>query len=165
MNELCGVLERLAELQQRLYDTILRKLDVMKTSDPHEIIRICSDEADLAAQAANLDAARRRLVGDLCETAGIPRPSQPERITLRALGQAVDIEGRERMLSLGETLRMQMLKVAEANRTVELVCREMLAHFKRMFAAFATPVNDDRTYSDKGARRKATGAGVLDAVG
>ncbi len=165
MNELCATLERLAELQERLYATILRKLDVMKSADPQAILQVCAQEAELAAHSANLDAARRRLVADLCETSGLPRPSRPERITLRALGQAVNVEGRERMLSLGESLRMQMLRVAEANRTVELVCREMLAHFKRLFSAFATTGEDDQTYSDRGARRRASGAGVLDAVG
>ncbi len=165
MGELCGVLERLVELQDALQQVIQRKLDVMRTSDPTEIMRVCAQEAELAAQAANLDAARRRLVGDLCEVAGMARPSQPERVTLRALSQALNVDGRERLLSLGENLRMKMLKVAESNRTVELVCREMLSHFKRLFAAFSTPDEESGMYSNKGDRRAANGAAVLDAVG
>ncbi|MCB9855636.1 MAG: flagellar export chaperone FlgN [Phycisphaerales bacterium] len=165
MAELCSVMERLVELQDALYQVIRRKLDVMRTSDPADIMRVCNEEADLSAHLANLDAARRRLVGDLCETAGMARPSQPERVTLRALSQALNVPGRERLLSLGESLRMKMLKVAEANRTVELVCREMLAHFRRLFAAFSTPNEETGTYSDKGARHAANGAAVLDAVG
>lgn len=165
VNELCGVLERLVELQEALHRVIRRKLDVMRTSDPTEIMRICAEEADLAAQCANFDAARCRLVADLCEVAGMSRPSQPERVTLRALTQALGVEGRERLLSLGESLRMKMLMVAESNRTVELVCREMLAHFKQIFAAFATPDEQTGTYSDTGARRAGNGAAVLDAVG
>lgn len=165
VGELCNVLERLGELQDALYRVIRRKLDVMRTSDPTEIVRVCAEEAELTAQSSNLDAARRRLVCDLCEVAGMPRPSQPERVTLRALSQALGVDGREQLLSLGESLRMKMLKVAEANRTVELVCREMLAHFKTLFAAFATPDEQTNTYSDKGARRAGNGAAVLDAVG
>lgn len=165
VNELCGVLERLVELQDAIHRVIRRKLDVMRTSDPTEIMRVCAEEAELAAQSANLDAARRRLVGDLCEIAGMPRPSQPERVTLRALTQALPVDGRERLLSLGEALRMRMLKVAESNRTVELVCREMLAHFKQLFSAFTTPDEETGTYSGTGTRHAAKGAAVLDAVG
>ena len=58
-----------------------------------------------------------------------------------------------------------MLKVAEANRVVEMVCREMLNHFKNVFSAFTQDDEGAQTYSRGGAVEAGMSVKVLDAVG
>jgi hypothetical protein len=62
-------------------------------------------------------------------------------------------------------LREEMLKLAETNRVVELVCREMLAHFKMLFSAMVQSEEDGPTYSPTGEMGPSKGTRVFDAVG
>ena len=58
-----------------------------------------------------------------------------------------------------------MLKVAETNRVVDLVSREMLAFFKAVFTAIVKDDTAPRPYSAGGEMGTPAGARVLDAVG
>lgn len=161
--EFATVLDRMIAMHDLQYGILRRKLDAMKASDPDVIASIASEESDVVGSLSELDAKRRRLVCDICEALGMGRPGYPERVTLRALVQSLPREKQHRLVALGEELRMKMLKVAETNSTVEIVCREMLKHFKKLFSAFAVGDGND-VYSAKGDRRKGAAAGVLDAV-
>ncbi len=162
-DDLATVLDRMIAMHELQQGILRRKLDAMRTSDPDQIAQICHEESDIAGALSELDMKRRRLVADICEALGMARPDKPERITLRSLVRAMPSTLQHRLLALGEELRMNMLKVAEINRTVELVCREMLKHFKVLFSAFAQSDGND-TYGDTGSRRTNANAGVLDAV-
>ena len=162
-NDLATVLDRMIAMHELQLGILQRKLDAMRTSDPEQITQICGEESDIAGALVELNTKRYRVVADICEALGMERPDKPERITLRSLVQALPSGLQQRLLALGEELRLNMLKVAEINRTVELVCREMLTHFKVLFSAFATGDGNDM-YSDTGSRRTGAGVGVLDAV-
>jgi hypothetical protein len=88
-----------------------------------------------------------------------------QEIALRSLARRMAPQWRDRLLSLSDELRERMLKVAESNRVVEMVCQEMSLHFKSLFAAMMNDGIDGGTYSDRGRVGVAGGARVLDAVG
>ena len=88
-----------------------------------------------------------------------------QEIALRALARKLDPVWRDRLLALSDELREKMLKVAESNRVVEMVCQEMSSHFKMLFAAMVQDATQPALYSDRGQAAAAGRSRVLDAVG
>ena len=163
--ELFSVLEQVIEHQETLHGLIREKLDAMRRNDTAGMMSASQREGRIAAQVSALDARRGEVVDRLCEALSLPRPSAPGRMTLRVLAQALEIGARAHLVSVGQRLREQRLKIAGANRVVELVCREMLDYFKTLFSALT--LNDDGSdlYSRGGSRAADARATVLDAVG
>lgn len=165
VNELISLLEKLIALQEGLRGVIREKLDAMRRMDMEDMISAAHREGEIAAQVSALDEMRKKIAGDLCRTAGFPKTVRAEHVTLNALSERMDAPVRARLMELGNGLREQMLKVAEANRVVELVSREMLIHFKNLFSAFTQSEDGPQTYSRGGAAEAGAGSSVLDAVG
>lgn len=163
--ELASVLEQVIEHQETLHDLIREKLDAMRRNDTAGMMSTSQREGRIAAEVSRLDARRGDVVDRLCDALNLPKPTAPGRMTLKMLAPALDVGVRTRLLTLGQRLREQMLKIAEANRVVELVCREMLDYFKTLFSALTLSDDGSELYSRGGSRAADARATVLDAVG
>lgn len=163
--ELIGILEHLSGLQDRLLSAIDAKLEAMRRADVAAMTASSRREAELAAEAATLDQRRCLIAVDLSRALGLPIPPRAENVSLRILCGRLGGEAGARLTHAGNVLREKMLKVAESNRVVELVCREMLAHFKAVFSAFTRDDEAPRNYSPKGSIESRGQIAVLDAVG
>ena len=159
------MLEQLVGLQKKLHGVIGEKLEAMRRCDTEAMMSAAQREGEIASKVAAMDERRKQIVVDLCTALGMRRPATTKYVTLRVLGDRLDETLRRTLMQLGDSLREWMLKVAEANRVVEMVCREMLNHFKNVFSAFKQDDAGSQTYSRGGAVEAGTGIQVLDAVG
>ena len=163
--ELTLLIEQLVELQETLHGIIGEKLDAMRRCDTEAMMLAAQREGEIASKVSAMDELRKQTVAELCKVLGIPKPANTKYVTLRVMGARLDETSRAHLMRLGDSLREWMLKVAEANRVVEMVCREMLNHFKNIFSAFTQDDEGVQTYSRGGAVEAGVGVKVLDAVG
>ncbi len=115
-------------------------------------------------KAGELDCRRMERVSQLATALGVPTAKNARTVTLRSLITKLDTESGRRLAKLAQRLREEMLKLAEANRVVEMVSKEMLVHFKILFAAMVRAAEDSPTYRRGGEPAGASGAMVVDAV-
>lgn len=163
--ELTSLIEELVGLQEELHGVIDEKLDAMRRCDTEAMMSAAQREGEIASKVSAMDDRRIQTVTELCTALDIPKPTNTKFLTLRLLGARLDETSRGHLMRLGDSLREWMLKVAEANRVVEMVCREMLNHFKNVFSAFTQDDESAQTYSRGGAVEAGMGVKVLDAVG
>ncbi len=163
--DLAGVLDGLIGLQSELHAAIDEKLDAMRRSHADDMMAVAQREGKICSCISALDERRREIVAALCKCTGLVVPAGVQQVSLRTLAVGLDAATRTALLEAGQTLREKMLKVAEANRVVELVSREMLAHFKDLFTAFTQDDDSRPTYSRGGSLEAGEGVKVLDAVG
>ena len=163
--DLAALMEQLIERQIALRAVVQEKLEGMRRCDVDCMLRASRMEGDLAAAIASLDRSRYEIVSEMCSRLGFPRKTDLRAVTLRMLAAKLDPQSGERLVRLADRLRDEMLKLAETNRVIEMVCREMMAHFKVLFAAMVEPERDAPTYSPDGEVGPAVGARVLEAVG
>lgn len=163
--ELGSVLNRLIGLQNELLGAIREKLDAMRRSDADDMMSAAQCEGRICSRISALDARRREIVTALCRRTGLVAPAGVRHVSLRMLAAGLDEAARAELLETGQVLRETMLRVAEANRVVELVSREMLAHFKNLFMVFTQNHDSRPTYSRGGSLESGDGVKVLDAVG
>src|SRR5690606_17571687 len=121
-NEMAGVLRQLADLQDRILIAVQMKLEAMRRCDVEGMTAAAHHEGELAAQVAALDKRRCWLGVELGKLVGMPIPPRAENVSLRSLCARLKGDAQSTLMTLGDALRMKMLKVAEANRVVELVC-------------------------------------------
>ena len=165
VNELAAQLKQLADLQTLVNTAVREKLEAMRRADVNEIARRSRREGELAAQILEVDQARRGVVARMCAALGIPATENGREITLRSLLKKVSPVEREKLAALANVLRDRMVVTAESNRVVEIVCHEMMAHFKVVFSAMTSAAADNGLYGEKGARAPSGEPMVLDAVG
>lgn len=165
VNELAGLLKELADLQTLVNAAVRDKLEAMRRADVNEITRRARREGDLAARVTEVDQTRRGVVGRLCAALGIAATENGREITLRSLLKRLEPAHRDKLTVLANALRDRMVVTAESNRVVEIVCHEMMAHFKVVFAAMTSAASDNGLYGEKGSRGLSDGPLVLDAVG
>lgn len=163
--DLEGMLGRLGALQSRLLDEIEAKLAAMRRSDAAAMTAASHAEGEIVAKVAALDEKRNWLIIEMCKALGIQIPPRAQSISLRSICAKLDAHTASRLLAAGAALRETMLMVAEANRVVDLVCREMMAHFKTLFSAMTRDEEAPKTYSHRGAIESRGQVTVLDAVG
>lgn len=164
VQELAATLERQIDLQAGLHTAIREKLEAMRRVDTTAIYAAARREGEVIAEAAEADDRRRQAAGRLAAMLGVR--SEDDRLpSLRMLAADLDSTARDRLGLLGGRLAEAMLKVAEANRVVDMVCRAMMAHFRNMFAVMTQDGEVTPTYSAGGAIGPAAGPRVLDAVG
>jgi hypothetical protein len=163
--ELTALIERLADKQAELRAAVQAKLETMRRCDVEGMMTASRREAVLTAEAAALDQRRQEVVSRLCAALALPKGTNARRVTLRTLIPKLELAAAKRLAKAAERLRAEMLKLAEANRVVDLVCREMMVHFKALFTAMVQSESDPSTYSRGGEVDPAAGARVLDAVG
>ena len=165
VDELAGVIERLIESQVALTTLLRGKLEAMRRVDVQGMLASAQTEGEIVSQVAALDGQRHQIVSRLCVALGMPAGRSGTSLSLRALLGRLAPEARRRIGPPAERLRAEMLRVAEANRVVELVCREMTAHFKMMFAALVGDGETAPTYSADGEVGPVAGARVFEAMG
>ena len=165
VDRLAELLEALAARQEALHGVIRGKLDAMRRTDVEAMIAASHREGELAGEVTLLDAQRRDVAAELCAEIGIHALERGRPASLRRIAARLADTDRTRVVKLADRLREQMLKVAEANRVVELVSREMLAFFKAIFTAIVKDDAVPRLYSACGDMGTPARARVLDAVG
>ncbi len=165
VDRLAELLEDLSARQASLHEVIRGKLEAMRRADVEGMIAATHREGELTNEVTALDGRRRDIAGKLSEALSRSPSERGRGLSLRNLAGRLDASQRPRILTLADTLRRRMLDVAEANRVVELVSREMLAFFKEVFSAMVRDDKTPLTYSAGGAVGAASGARVLDAVG
>lgn len=165
VNELSGLLSQLSELQSVMNVAVRDKLEAMRRADVNEIARRSRREADLAARIIEVDRTRRGVVSRICAGLGIAATEGGREITLRSLIKQLPEVNRDKLAALANVLRERMLATAESNRVVEIVCHEMMSHFKAVFAAMTNAASERGIYGEKGGRPPSGEPLVLDAVG
>lgn len=163
--ELAAVLEQLLTLQVRLHAQMREKLSAMRRADSDAILAAAHGEGRIAAEVEAQEARRQEIVGRMCGALSLPFANKGRNVSLRALAERLDANLSAVLLRIAQRLREAMLRVAETNRVVELVSREMLEHFKAVFRAMVADEDDASTYRVGGGPRKAVEAQVLDAMG
>ena len=163
--ELTELIKQLINIQIALRAVVQEKLDAMRRSDTDAMLRAARREGDMAAEVSALDEKRGDIVSRLCTALEMPAVHDGIAVPLRALTEVLEPESARPLANLANRLREEMLKLAEANKVVELVSREMLAHFKTLFSAMVQDEDDAPTYSAAGEVGPAAGARVLDAIG
>ncbi len=164
-DELADLLGRLIALQASMQAAVGDKLGAMRRADAGAMLAAARREGELALQVKTLDEQRQQVVASLCEAVGIHTGSNVAGVTLRMLVPHLSPPDHTRIGELADRLRQAMLRLAEMNQVAELVCREMQAHFKTMFAAMVQDDESKPTYSADGGVGPVGGARVLDAVG
>ncbi len=164
VEELAATLKEQVELQTSLQAVLREKLEAMRRVDTTAIYAAARREGELLTAAAALDDRRKLAAGRLAAALNL-RGDDDRTPRLRALAETLDPATGRRLAHLGEQLAQAMLKVAEANRVVDLVCRAMMTHFRNLFAVMTQDGEATPTYSADGGIGPAVGARVLDAVG
>ena len=163
--DLAVLLEQLIDAQVYLRGVVREKLDAMRRADVEGMTEASHREANAVGEAASLDKRRCELVGALCRELNVETGRNIRSVTLRILIAAIDGEAKTRLAGLADRLRREMLALAETNRIVEIVSREMLSHFKKMFEVMTESEENTQTYSPIGAKGATGGVRVLDAIG
>jgi hypothetical protein len=164
-DELEALFDQLIERQVVLHSLAREKLAAMRRADVNGMLAIARRESEEAIRTAELDRQREDVVTRLGFKFGISPGIRGTGVTLRQLLEHLEPEARRRLVLLADRLRTGMLKLAEANRVVELVCREMLAHFKAVFTAMMRDDETPPTYSAAGEIGSAVRPRVFDALG
>ncbi len=164
-NELATLIERLIELQVSLQAVVSEKLGAMRRADTEAMISASHREGNTATTVVALDRERQEVVSKLSRALGMSGERATGAVSLRMLAQRLEPDPQERLLELADRLRREMLKLAESNRVVELVSREMLTYFKSVFSTMLQEDDAAPTYSSRGEVGPVAGARVLDAVG
>lgn len=166
---LAELMDELRSLHDALYETLCGKLEAMRRSDVEGMLSSAHREGELATQISAADGRRAKVVADLCDALGLemePRRKGNRRgIRLSEIVSRLTAQDAGPIHDRAAQLRASMLRVAQANRVVELVCREMLAHFRTLFGAMMDECSETGTYRAGGAMEKKPGPRVLDAVG
>jgi predicted transposase YdaD len=163
--ELAGVLEQMAGLQDALHGILRDKLEAMRRADVDGMLAASHREGRVCRDVAALDERRRELADRLSAAlpGNPPRPGQAA--SLRQLAARLEPGAGRRLLEVGRRVGERMLAVAEANRVVELVSQEMLRFFRQMFEAMVRETGPAGGYAAGGQPERPAGAMVLDAVG
>ena len=163
--QLMGLLTSLIERQTALHAAIADKLSAMRRASVPDMLDASSREGQIVDEILKLDQGRVETAAALAQLLKMPTVGAATTVSLRAIAARLDPANGAQLLQLATSLREKMLSVAKANRVVELVCKEMLAHFKTLFASLIQPETPNQTYSPAGAvDPRGHGALVLDAV-
>ncbi len=162
---LLTLLERLAVLHDQLRDVICEKVERMRTADI-EGMRSCIDrEAALVEQVTEQEGLRRQIMIAVGQSLGIS-PSRARSMNIRVLANRLAEPGGTRLLAAADRLRRVVAQVAERNRVAGLIAREILGHFRHVFAAMTT-TGGARVggYTHQGGLDVPTRRRLLDALG
>ena len=147
--------------QASLHAVLMEKLAAMRDADISGMQNATAEEGDLLSRFELLDAQRHTVTARLASTFGTPGGGP---LRMSQVIAALDGADRREMSDLTDSLREMMLKVADANRVVTLVSREMNEHFKTIFEAMTQAAAESVGYSRCG-RTETRAACLLDAVG
>ncbi len=162
---LAELLERLIDMQQRMIDLIREKLQAMRAADIDAMESGAVREGQLAGDIAGLDRRRCQIVEQLCEYLELPASQRPETVSIRVLLAHLPAPHVERLGGPADRLRGRMLEAAEANRVVEMACRQLLDWYRELFRIVAADETETLTYAPNGKTGDRRGVRVLDAVG
>lgn len=163
-DELADLMERLSKMQGRMHDVIRVKLHAMRIADVGGMETAVARESELVGQVVTLNRRRIEIVTELGPLLDMPVVRNPEQVTLRAVARVLPAGRRARLTRVADDLRDRMLRVAEANRVVDMVSRRMLDWFKELFEIIAHADVEPVTYSADGRSGDRQGVRVLDAL-
>jgi len=165
VGDLAELLERLIDMQQRMIDLIREKLQAMRAADIDAMESSAVREGQLAGDIAGLDRRRCEIVEQLCEHLELPASQPPGSVSIRVLLTHLSAPHVERLGEPADRLRARMLEAAEANRVVEMACRQLLDWYRELFRIVAADETETLTYAPDGKTGAGRGVRVLDAVG
>ncbi len=165
VGDLAELLERLIDMQQSMIALIREKLQAMRVADINAMESGAVREGQLAGDISRLDGRRCEIVGQLCEHLELPEDLRPESLSIRVLLTHLPAPHAERLGGLADRLRGRMLEAAEANRVVEMACRQLLDWYRELFRIVAADETETLTYAPDGKTGDRRGVRVLDAVG
>lgn len=161
---LLTLLDRLERMHRDLLEVIREKIEKMRSSNLDGMRDCITREAALVQEVAEQEGLRRQLMVSLGQEMGIA-PYQARTMNVRELARRVEASRREPLLAAAERLRGTAAQVAEANRVAGLIAREILRHFRHVFAAMTCLENAPGGYTPRGQRQAGAGQKLLDAVG
>lgn len=161
---LLTLLDRLERMHRDLLEVIRDKIEKMLSSNLDGMRDCIAREAALVQEVAEQEGLRRQLMVSLGQEMGIA-PGQARVMNVRELAGRVDASRREPLLRAADRLRHTVAQVAEANRVAGLIAREILRHFRHVFAAMTCLENGPGGYTPRGQRQATAGQKLLDAVG
>jgi hypothetical protein len=163
--QLASILEQLIALQEALCAAIERKQNMMRRADVDGILDVSQEEGALVAKVMALDRQRVDVVAKMCKALNMPAVGNPSSISISQLAARLEAAARTRLVKLAQTLRQAMLKVAQANRVVQIASQQLLDCVRNVFAIILEDDSIAPVYSRCGELNSSAGAKVLDAVG
>jgi hypothetical protein len=161
---LLTLLDRLERMHRDLLEVIRDKIERMRASDLDGMRDCIAREATLVQAITEQEGLRRQLMVSMGQEMGIA-PHQARAMHVRELARRIDPSRREPLLAAAERLRGTVARVAEANRVAGLIAREILRHFRHVFAAMTCLESGPGGYTPRGYRQTTANQALLDAVG
>ncbi len=161
---LLTLLDRLERMHRDLLEVIRDKIEKMRSSNLDGMRDCITREATIVQEVAEQEGLRRQIMVSLGQEMGIA-PYQARTMNVRELARQVEASRREPLLAAADRLRSTAAQVAEANRVAGLIAREILRHFRHVFAAMTCLESGPGGYTPRGQRQTAAGQKLLDAVG
>lgn len=137
-------LERIVELYQRLLDLSKRKERCLVVSDLTTLDEIVSEEQQLVAETAQLEARRIRIQADLARIAGCPA----DRLTVSRLLDLANESEAHTLLQSQERLVHVLRELKDQNELNDLLIQQFLAYTD--FALKTLQGVQRQTYDPKG---------------
>jgi flagellar biosynthesis/type III secretory pathway chaperone len=163
--QLASILEQLIALQEELHSVIERKQTMMRRADVEGILNVAQEEGALVGKVMALDRQRVEVVAKMCQALSIPATGSPSAISISQLAARLEVAARTRLVKLAQVLRQAMLKVAQANRVVQMASHQLLDCVRNVFSIILEDASAVPVYSRDGELSSTASAKVLDAVG
>ncbi len=162
--DLLRLFDALAELNERLFVLLGSKIDAMKRADLAAMRGCGEGERELVEQLQQREGLRRQLMDAIGEELGLS--SRAARLlTVTQLASRISEPQRAALLKAADLVRKAVLKVAQANRVVGTVSREVLNHLKWVFASVRPRDEKPAGYAGDGVLVTSSGAAMFEMVG
>ena len=158
LRELTVLLGEMRRLHEELLGAARGKLEAMRAAAP-EVIQ--QEAADAITEREGLRAALMERIGDELDV----EPARARRLTLGQLADRVPEPRRGQLHVLGQGLRELAGEIGRVNRIGALVGREMLNHFRELYATMTEGVISREVYDRTGRAETASAAAVIDTRG
>ena len=164
LRELTVLLGEMRRLHEELLGAARGKLEAMRAAAPEVIQQEAAREralADAITEREGLRAALMERIGDELDV----EPARARRLTLGQLADRVPEPRRGQLHVLGQGLRELAGEIGRVNRIGALVGREMLNHFRELYATMTEGVISREVYDRTGRAETASAAAVIDTRG
>lgn len=150
LRNLIRLLGGLQELHEKLRSLVEAKMDAMKRADVAAMSEVARDEKATAKRLAECEVSRRRLMEAMGKELGLT-PQQGQALTVSQLASRLSESDRSILHDAAEKLREVASRLAQVNRVVGVLSREILNHLKWVFASVKPAGQQPVGYSGTGA--------------
>lgn len=153
--QLVTLLEEIRRLYEELGGVIQRKLEGMRRADTEAMASASNRERFLTGRLRERDGLRRQLMELIGDQLGLPA-ADARSMTVSDVASRVGEPLAGRLTALADSTRTLMQQTAEGNRLAGLVGKEMLGHFRQVYASLTSGASRNGVYSRSG-RPETTG--------